>query len=80
LHRNGVGVSKNGEVVFAMTEFGSPRYPNLYEFAQLFRRLGCDDALFLDGDLSQMRSGDELLKPSNSFGSIIAITRVHVQR
>jgi uncharacterized protein YigE (DUF2233 family) len=74
LHRNGVGVAKNGEVVFAMTDFNSPKFPNLYEFAQLFRTLGCDDALFLDGDISQMSSGAGLNKASNAFGSIIAVT------
>ena len=73
LHRNGVGVTRKGEVVFAMTDFHSPKFPNLYEFAQLFRTLGCDDALFLDGDLSQMCSGTDLLKTSNNFGSIIAV-------
>jgi len=75
LHRNGVGISKNGEVVFAMTDFHSPKFPNLYEFAQLFRTLDCEDALFLDGDLSQMRSGANILKPGNHFGSIIAVTQ-----
>jgi uncharacterized protein YigE (DUF2233 family) len=74
LHRNGVGVSKSGEVVFAMSAFHSSRFPNLHEFAQLFRVLGCEDALFLDGDLSQMRSGADMLKPSNQFGSIIVVT------
>ena len=73
LHRNGVGVTRKGEVVFAMTDFHSPKFPNLYEFAQLFQTLGCDDALFLDGDLSQMCSGTDLLKTSNNFGSIIAV-------
>ena len=73
LHRNGVGVAGNGEVVFAMTDRDSPKFPNLYEFAILFRTLGCKDALFLDGDLSQMRSGAEMDKPSNLFGSIIAV-------
>jgi uncharacterized protein YigE (DUF2233 family) len=75
LHRNGVGVAKSGEVVFAMTDFHSPKFPNLYEFAQLFRTLGCADALFLDGDLSQMCSGADLTKDSSNFGSIIAVTR-----
>ncbi len=75
LHRNGVGVSKDGEVVFAMTDFHSLKFPNLYEFAQLFRALGCEDALFLDGDLSQMRSGADIMMPSNPFGSIIAVTQ-----
>lgn len=74
LHRNGVGVTKDGVVIFAMTDFHSAKFPNLYEFAQLFRKLSCDDALFLDGDLSQMRTGAEVMKPSNHFGSIIAVT------
>jgi uncharacterized protein YigE (DUF2233 family) len=73
LHRNGVGVARNGEVVFAMTDLDSPKFPNLYEFAMLFRNLGCEDALFLDGDLSQMRSGKDMHQPSNQFGSIIAV-------
>jgi uncharacterized protein YigE (DUF2233 family) len=73
LHRNGVGVARNGEVVLAMTDLDSPKFPNLHEFAVLFRMQGCDDALFLDGDISQMRSGAEMNKPSNQFGSIIAV-------
>jgi len=73
LHRNGVGVSKEGEVVFAMSDFHSPKFPNLFEFAQLFRSLGCEDALFLDGDISQMRWGDDIAKPGNRFGSFIAV-------
>lgn len=75
LHRNGVAISKDGTVVFAMTDFNSPKFPNLHEFAVLFRSLGCQDALFLDGDLSQMRSGAEVSKPSNRFGSIIAVIK-----
>jgi uncharacterized protein YigE (DUF2233 family) len=75
LHRNGVGVSKDGTVFFAMTDFNSPKFPNLHEFARLFQSLGCDDALFLDGDLSQMRSGMDITKPSNHFGSIIAVLK-----
>lgn len=75
LHRNGVGVSKDGEVVFVMSDFHSPKFPNLYEFAQLFRSLGCEDALFLDGDISQMRSGTNLTKSSSHFGSFIAVIK-----
>jgi uncharacterized protein YigE (DUF2233 family) len=75
LHRNGVGVSKDGMVFFAMTDFNSPKFPNLHEFARLLRSLGCEDALFLDGDLSQMRSGKDITKPSNNFGSIIAVIK-----
>ena len=75
LHRNGVGVTKNGEVVFAMTDFKSGKFPNLHEFASLFLLLDCQDALFLDGDISQMRAGEDLMKPSNRFGSIIAVLK-----
>ncbi len=75
LHRNGVGVTKNGEVVFVMTDFHSDKFVNLHQFAQLFKSLGCDDALFLDGDISQMRSGADMEKQSNSFGSIFAVVK-----
>jgi len=73
LHRNGVGVTSKGEVVFAITDFKSPKFPTLYEFAMFFKDLGCDDALFLDGDLSQMRSGADAAKWSNRFGAVIAV-------
>lgn len=75
LHRNGVGVTKDGEVVLIMTDFHSEKFVNLYQFAQLFKSLDCDDALFLDGDLSQMRSGADMEKQSNSFGSIFAVVK-----
>jgi uncharacterized protein YigE (DUF2233 family) len=54
LHRNGVGVLADGRVVFVMTDLSRGTRINLYGFAMLFRELGCRDALFLDGDLSQM--------------------------
>jgi hypothetical protein len=54
LHRNGVGVATNGEFVFPMTNSDSEKFPNLHESAVLFRMLGCEDAFFPDGDLSQM--------------------------
>ncbi|MES2982169.1 MAG: phosphodiester glycosidase family protein [Verrucomicrobiota bacterium] len=75
LHRNGVGVAKTGEVIFVMTDFHSEKFVNLHQFAQLFKTLGCDDALFLDGDISQMRSGADMEKQSNSFGSILAVVK-----
>jgi uncharacterized protein YigE (DUF2233 family) len=75
LHRNGVGVAKDGTIVFAISDIRSGKLPNLHEFARLFQSLGCNDALFLDGDISQMRSGSDLSKPSNLFGSIIAVLK-----
>ncbi len=73
LIRNGVGVNREGKVVLAKTDFHSEKLPTLWEFAKLFQTLECDNALFLDGDLSQMRSGEDLKKRSNRFGSIIAV-------
>lgn len=75
LHRNGVGVTKTGEVVLVITDFHSEKFVNLHQFAMLFKSLGCDDALFLDGDISQMRSGADMEKQSNSFGSIFAVMK-----
>jgi len=73
LHRNGVGITKSGDVVLAITDINSAKFPNLYEFASFFRTLGCDDALFLDGDISQMKTGADIQKPSNGFGSFIIV-------
>lgn len=49
--RNGVGVSRDGKVHFAIS-----RGPvNFYDFASLFRdRLQCPNALYLDGVISRM--------------------------
>lgn len=51
--RNGVGVTKTGEVVFALSE----NAVTFYEFAVLFRdTLGTPNALFLDGSISSLYS------------------------
>ncbi|MCC9044340.1 phosphodiester glycosidase family protein [Myroides sp. M-43] len=47
--RNGVGVKENGEVIFAM----SKEKVNFYDFAKLFKELGCTNALYLDGFVSR---------------------------
>ncbi|MEM9478945.1 MAG: phosphodiester glycosidase family protein [Verrucomicrobiota bacterium] len=73
LHRNGIGVRKDGKVIIAITDFRQAKHPTLYEFADFFRTQGCEDALFLDGDISLMRSGDELGKRGNQFASMIAV-------
>jgi uncharacterized protein YigE (DUF2233 family) len=49
--RNGVGVSSPNEVHFAVSVGGV----SFHAFARLFRdRLGCDNALFLDGTVSSL--------------------------
>jgi uncharacterized protein YigE (DUF2233 family) len=71
LHRNGVGVKEDGQVVFAITESGSRC--NLHQFASFFLAQGCRDALFLDGDISQMWTAGQEEKPSNPFGSLLTV-------
>lgn len=73
LRRNGVGVKKDGTVVFLMSDYRSPKDPNLYGFAQAFKTLGCESALFLDGTISQMRTGKDMQTSGGRFASMIAI-------
>lgn len=71
LVRNGVGVDADGLVVFAITAKG--QRVNLWDFAGLFLKLGCKDALFLDGDISQMAVNPAGPVASNRFGAIFAV-------
>ena len=52
LTRNGVGVDSKGRLVFAIT--GPNQVVNFWDFAGLFQSLGCQNALFLDGNISEM--------------------------
>ncbi|WP_062377508.1 phosphodiester glycosidase family protein [Demequina pelophila] len=49
--RNGVGVSPDGRTVYIVM---SRTFVNLWDFAEVFRELGCEDALYLDGQISQL--------------------------
>jgi uncharacterized protein YigE (DUF2233 family) len=69
--RNGVGVDGAGKVVFAITAPGQE--VNFWDFAGLFLQLGCRDALFLDGDISQMAVNPEQPVPSNQFGAMFVV-------
>lgn len=71
LHRNGVGVDDKGRVVLAITEPG--QMVNLWDFAGLFLKLNCRDALFLDGVISQMEVNPTNPVESNQFGAMIVI-------
>ena len=62
--RNGVGIDRRGEVVFAISN-GAVTF---FRFASLFRDvLGCDNALFLDGSISALYAPNlgrnDFLKP-----------------
>jgi uncharacterized protein YigE (DUF2233 family) len=70
--RNGVGVDAAGRVHFAISE-GAVRF---YDFATFFRdRLGCADALYLDGTISSLYA-PEIGRYDRLFplGPIIAVT------
>lgn len=47
--RNGVGVLPNGNLIFAM----SKGKINFYDFANYFKSMGCENALYLDGFVSK---------------------------
>jgi uncharacterized protein YigE (DUF2233 family) len=47
--RNGVGVLPNGNLLFVMSKVEV----NFYDFAQFFKELGCQNALYLDGAVSR---------------------------
>lgn len=70
--RNGVGIDKKGRVVFVI----SKKEVNFYEFSELFRdQLKCNNALYLDGKISQYYSPMLAPKPMQRYrlGPIIAL-------
>ena len=71
LHRNGVGVDDKKCFVFAITEKG--QLVNFWDFAGLFLQLGCKNALFLDGDISQMAVNPDKPVDSNRFGAMFVV-------
>jgi uncharacterized protein YigE (DUF2233 family) len=78
LHRNGVGIrASDNKIIFAITDFTpTTNRINLHGFARLFQHLGCQDALFLDGDLSQMTVNPKgPIPPGNHLGALLTITR-----
>ncbi|WP_052572911.1 phosphodiester glycosidase family protein [Haloferula sp. BvORR071] len=70
-HRNGVGIDGEGRVVFAMT--AKDQEVNFWDFAGLFLKLGCKDALFLDGDISQMAVNPDKPVGSNRFAAMLMV-------
>ncbi len=71
LLRNGVGVDDNKQLVFAITDKGE--MVNFWDFSGLFLKLGCKDALFLDGDISKMAVNPDKPTKSNRFGAMFVV-------
>lgn len=69
--RNGVGILPNGNCLFVM----SKGLVTFYEFAQFFKEMGCKNALYLDGAISQTYFPQEGFKlKGGDFGVIIGVT------
>ncbi|MCP8893708.1 phosphodiester glycosidase family protein [Shinella daejeonensis] len=71
--RNGVGILPDGRVAFVI----SKNRVRFHDFATLFRdRLGCRDALFLDGSISSLYSPEVRRRDRLAvMGTIIAVVR-----
>ena len=72
--RSGVGVARDGKVVFVLSQLPV----NFYDFASLFRdMLHCPDALYLDGAISGMLCPGTALSNtgSDNFAGILAVLK-----
>jgi uncharacterized protein YigE (DUF2233 family) len=68
--RNGVGILADNRVVFAM----SKKEINFYDFADYFRKLGCKEALYLDGFVSRTYLPEQnWLQTDGDFGVMIGV-------
>ncbi|WP_411846893.1 phosphodiester glycosidase family protein [Roseibacillus persicicus] len=73
LLRNGVGVDEAGQVVFVITD--GKTEVNLWTFADCFRQLSCRNALFLDGDISQMKVDPPAEVKGHGFATIFGVVK-----
>jgi uncharacterized protein YigE (DUF2233 family) len=69
--RNGVGILPNNKIIFAM----SKKEINFYGFAEYFKKLGCKNALYLDGFVSRTFLPEQnWTQTDGNFGVIIGVT------
>lgn len=78
--RNGVGVrSKDGQIIFAVNDRDDRERGRVsfHQFASFFLQLGCKDALYLDGDISDMtvEPGKDWKPTPNTFAAMFLIAR-----
>lgn len=68
--RNGVGILPNGQAIFVLSRVKV----NLYDFATYFQRLGCREALYLDGFVSRLYCPAQGWRQKDGdFGVIIGV-------
>ncbi len=69
--RNAVGILPNGHIVFVMSKVKV----NFYDFASYFLKLGCKNALYLDGYVSRTYAPEQSwVQVDGDFGVIIGVT------
>lgn len=69
--RNGVGILPDNRLVFAMSKSGI----NFYDFADYFKRLGCKNALYLDGFVSRTYfPAQNWVQTDGNFGVMIGMS------
>lgn len=69
--RNGVGILPDNSLVFAL----SKGEINFYDFAKFFQKLGCKNALYLDGFVSKAYlPAQNWMSLDGNFGVMIAVT------
>jgi uncharacterized protein YigE (DUF2233 family) len=70
--RNGVGILPDNRVLFAM----SRQEVNFHDFAEFFQKMGCRNALYLDGFVSRTYLPEENWQQlDGNFGVIIGVTK-----
>jgi uncharacterized protein YigE (DUF2233 family) len=68
--RNGVGVLPNNHILFAM----SKKEINFYDFADYFKKMGCKNALYLDGFVSRTFLPEKnWMQTDGNFGVMIGV-------
>lgn len=68
--RNGVGILPDNSIVFAM----SKQEINFYDFAMFFKKLGCKNALYLDGLVSRTYLPEQnWIQTDGNFGVMIGV-------
>ncbi len=70
--RNGVGILPDNKILFTM----SKEAINFYDFASYFKKMGCKNALYLDGFVSRTYLPEQnWIQTDGNFGIIIGITK-----
>ena len=69
--RNGVGIMPDNKIIFAM----SKKEINFYDFADYFKKIGCKNALYLDGLVSRTYLPEQdWTQTDGNFGVMIGVT------